>query len=362
MQAISYKPNFPQVIERLTRLYARQAQDEILACFQIPSPALDKFAQQYEHAYCPYPDPVERARFWDEHLAERAVLEDDSMPVAYLSEFDQGLYGGVLGGDVRFLAHPDSGWISSMVPPMMNDWDEFENLRFSESNAWFQTYLRQLAIFVEAARGKFGVSHFILIDSLNSVFELIGATRTYECLSECPEMVRRAVELGFEINLKFQETFFAHVPLFHGGTFSNMAQWVPGRVVSESVDPFHMTSVRYFEEWGREPVERILGHFDGGVLHLHGNGRHLLEAVRTVKGLKTLLMADDKGYPPAIEVLGTLRKRAGDLPLVVWTDYPVFLEKFEKHELPGGVLFKVKGTPDADTANRLMEKVRAYRA
>ena len=34
-----------------------------------------------------------------------------------LSELDQGLYGGLLGGDVRFLAHPENGWISSMVPP-----------------------------------------------------------------------------------------------------------------------------------------------------------------------------------------------------------------------------------------------------
>ena len=66
---------------------------------------------------------------------------------------------------------------------------------------------------------------------------------------------------------------------------SNFAQWVPGRIVSESIDPYHMTSVDYFEQWGREPAERILRHFDGGVIHIHGNGRHLLEAAATLQGL-----------------------------------------------------------------------------
>ena len=74
------------------------------------------------------------------------------------------------------------------------------------------------------------------------------------------------------------------VPLLEGGTFSNFGQWIPGRIVSESLDPYHMTSVAYFEKWGREPAERILGAFDGGVIHIHGNGRHLFQATSTHHG------------------------------------------------------------------------------
>ena len=96
----------------------------------VPSPALDAFAARYPHAACDYPDPADRADFWDRLLRERAAIEDDALPSAYLSEFDQGLYGGLLGGEVRFLAHPDVGWISSMVPPLLNDWSEFDRLRF----------------------------------------------------------------------------------------------------------------------------------------------------------------------------------------------------------------------------------------
>ena len=61
-----------------------------------------------------------------------------------------------------------------------------------------------------------------------------------------------------------------------------------------------MTSVAYFEQWGREPAERILGHFDGGVIHIHGNGRHLLEAAATLRGLKAILLLDDLRLPEGV--------------------------------------------------------------
>jgi hypothetical protein len=164
------------------------------------------------------------------------------------------------------------------------------------------------------------------------------------------------------LNVKVQETFFDRVPTLQGGTPSNMVQWIPGRIVSESVDPFHMTSVDYFERWGREPVERILAHFDGGVLHLHGNGRHLLEAVCSLAGLKAIFLGDDRGFPSAFEILDQLRARAGDMPLVVQVDHDDFTAKLRAHELPGGVFYQVKRVPDVDAANRRMELVRAYRA
>ena len=240
------------------------------------------------------------------------------MPAAYLTELDQGLYGGLLGAEVRFMAHPDTGWISSMVPPLLADWSEFDRLRFDPEHPWWQRYLRQLEVFVSGSRGKFGISHFILIDGLNFVFELLGATRTYLSLDEHPEMVRRAIDFAFDLNVRVHETFFATVPSLEGGTFSNFAQWLPGRVVSESIDPYHMTSVAYFERWGREPAERIMTHFDGGVIHVHANGRHLLAAAATLRGLKAMLLADDLGFPPAFDVVELLKARVGDVPVSVF--------------------------------------------
>lgn len=360
-KALAYGPNAEEVVERLRSLYERRAGDQIFAKMQVPSRTLGQFAEENKSGYRDYPDPRLRIDFWDRLLAERTAVRDDAVPSAYLSEMDQGLYGGLVGGEARFLCDTQTGWISSMVFPMLEDWSGFEALRFDRSHPWFERYTNQLRVFLDGSQGKFGISHFILIDALNFVFELLGATQTYMSLDEHPEMIRRAIDFAFELNVMVQDTFFDMVPLFCGGTCSNKVQWVPGRIVSESIDPFHMTSVDYFEKWGREPVERILGRYDGGVLHIHGNGRHLLEAACSVKGVKVIEMGDDQGFPPTMDIVDELRTRAGEMPLTVLADFARFTDALDRHALPGGTLYYVSDVPDVDTANRCMEKVRAYR-
>ncbi len=358
---LSYCPDGPERLERLRCLYERHAQDRIFAFVETASRVLTEFAFEYAAGYTSRPDPVQRAEFWDRLLAERMAVRDDSVPCAYLSEMDQGLYGGACGGSIQYMAHPDNGWISSMVPPILKSWEDFESLTIDREGVAWRYYRRMLDVLTRRAQGRFGISHFILIDGLNFLFELFGATRSYLEVEENPEMVRRAIDFAYRLNTEVQTEFFDAVPLVEGGTCSNMAGWIPGRIVSESVDPFHMTSVAYFERWGREPASRILETFDGGVLHIHGNGRHLLTAVATLPGLKAISLADDRGYPLAFSVLAGLRGRIGEVPAVVSAEYPEFVDALERHALPGGTLYKVKHAPGADEANRLMDRVREYR-
>jgi len=361
MNVLSNKSNLQETLARLRSLYGREAEDRIFAATTVASPTIARFARAYPHGECEYPDMTERTRFWDDLFQERTGVHDDSMPAAYLSECDQGLYGGLLGAEVRFMADPATGWISSMVPPLLDNWSEFDQLRFDPEHPWWQRYLQQLATFVTAGQGRWGISHFILIDALNFVFELIGATQTYLSLDEHPEMIRRATDFGFDLNVRVQQQFFETVPSLEGGTFSNFAQWLPGRIVSESLDPYHMTSVAYFEQWGREPAERIMNHFDGGVIHVHANGRHLLEATSTLRGLKAILLLDDLGFPKAFDVVDQLKARVGNVPVSLFAPYESFVERLQRHALPGGVLYQVQDVPSVEAANRLMDDVRTYR-
>ena len=363
MGPLAYKTNSEAVIERLRPFYERRTPDHIYATFGVPhtSRILAAFRATHSDGECAYPDPAERIAFWDALLAERPQLEDDSLPMAYLTEMDQGLYGGVLGGDVRFVCNTQTGWISSMVPRLLADWSAFDRLRFDPVNPWFQRYLQQLQIFQQGANGKFGIASLVCCDGVNFIFELLGATDAYLSLIVDPEMAQRALELAYQVAGAIQDAFFARIPLFQGGTFSLNFGWLPGRVVMESVDPFHMTSVAYFESWGRAPLERMLARFDGGELHLHGNGRHLLEAVASVSGMKAIILGEDIGYPPAFSILSALRARAGDVPLGVLVGYPEFCAGLHNHTLSGGVLYHVSGAPSVLEANRTMEQVRDYR-
>ena len=98
LSLLAYKPTAQDVLRRLGLLYGRRVPDRIFAAMEIPSRALAGFREQYTAGYCDYPNPATRIEFWGELLRERAAVEDDSIPSAYASEFDQGLYGGLLGG------------------------------------------------------------------------------------------------------------------------------------------------------------------------------------------------------------------------------------------------------------------------
>ena len=350
------------MLDRLRPLYERKAGDQIFADFQIPTRTMDQFRANHAEGFTSYPDPQERASFWDSLLKEKMLCEDDQIPSAYLSEFDQGLYGALIGGEIQFLKDPGTGWISSMVKPMYDDLTQFHLRPFEESHPWFRLYLQQLEVFSRVSENRFGISHFILIDSLNFVFELVGATKTYLSLFEVPDTVRQIIDFAFDLNVRVQETFFENTPSYLGGTFSNMVQWVPGRVISESVDPFHMTSVEDYQEWGEANVQRMFNHFDGGVLHIHSNGRHLLNAVSRLKGLKAILMLDEKDNPPAFDVLQEIKKKVGDVPLVVNVNEDTFEHHLKRNTLPGGVFYVVKSTKNVDEVNRIMEVVRKYRS
>jgi len=361
MSTLSYKANADESLDRLGQLYNRKAMDRVFVAFDNPSPTLEAFDREHVAGSCEYPEPDERIAFWDKVIREQSIVEDDSIPAAYLTELDQGLYGGLLDAEVRFMCDPDTGWISSMVAPLFDRLQDFKMCELDPAHPWMSRFTHQLRTFAEHADGKFGISHLILIDSLNFVFELVGATKTYEALIDEPDLVRRITDFAFTLNVDIHSRFFDMAPDIRGGTCCAMGQWLPGHIVSESVDPFHMTSVDYFEEWGREPAERIFARFDGGIVHLHGNGRHLLESVSTLKGLKAILLGDDRGFPLASDILEEVRRRAGDVPLILPTELDPFVRRLESRQLTGGTLYLVRNDRGSTAANALMDKVREYR-
>ena len=366
MKNSRYKKNLSETIDRLELLTNRDAQDRIFANFVTPTEVMRQFARDFKGQSPDYPNPQDRIEFWMSYLHERRDITDDGIPYVYPSEFDQGLYGGLLGGDVRFLCNTDpgyvsSGWICSMMPPMLNALSELETLTVQQDGMWMDRYRRLLKLYSEKAQHDFGISHLIVIDSFNFVYELIGASETYIAMYTEPELLHKAIDFGYELNCLVHDIFFEMAGLYYGGTCSWVMPWIPGRIICESVDPFHMVSVDDFVKWGLEPIHRIFSRYDGGVLHLHANGWHLLEEAAKIEGLRGILLVDEKDHTPAIEQIGELQKRAAGVPLTVMMEFDDFERRLRDHSLPGNIFYYVSNTPGVDVANRCADKVREYR-
>ena len=130
MTTLAYKRNCEAILARLRLRRQRQAGDQIFAAMDVPSRTLDDFRTRQPNCECECPDPAQRADFRDSLLAERSRVRGRFPAGAYLSESDEDLYTGLLGADVRFMAHPDSGWISSMAPPLLKGWSDSSSIHF----------------------------------------------------------------------------------------------------------------------------------------------------------------------------------------------------------------------------------------
>jgi hypothetical protein len=358
-----HKKNLDEVKARLFRLFEGKGRDEIFATTIIPSKALKEYAAVFPQAEMEYPDLHARAQFWDAYQKEGENLEDDSFPQAYMSEFDEGLYAGLLGAKIRFLNNPEWGWVSSMSVPFIEDVKDLKSLSFDTGCSWAEILKKQLLFYADYAKDKFGISHFILIDGLNLLLELRGATNMYYDCLDAEEEVRKFMALARDLNYWVQDTFFDAIGFHDGGTVSNMGQWIPGKIVSESLDPYHMAAPDFFYQWGLKGIEEMFSRYDGGIFHIHsGNGQHLVPLAAKVKGVKMISFIDENWNSfKAYQRLNEIDAERGDVPVGISIPYPVFKEKLEKHELPGNVLYTVTGVDSEKTANSLMKHVKSYR-
>lgn len=363
IESISYCPGGDETFDLFHKLYDDRNMDLPLATFEVPSPALQKYEAQYpEGPVAEYPKPEDRIAWWDEFLKERLQIRDDRVPSAYLSEFDQGLYGALIGGEPEFVSDPELGRISSMVRPIFGSVEEWNPPPLSKDHPWFKIYENQLKVFAKESEGKFGISHFILIDSLNYVCEAFGATNGFYAIIDDLEFVKSLYQFSLEVNCMVMDAFFEHIPLVKGGTCSNIGEWIPGgRIVSESIDCYHMMSADDFNKSGREPVEDIFERYDGGVLHIHSNGHHLIEHAATLKGLKMIKLKNDLGAPPCWQIQDEMRAKAGTMPLVIHAEFAEFAEAVDKGKVMGGFHYMIKRAPDIDSVNRVMDKLRKLR-
>lgn len=358
---LAYKLNADDAVERLSDLWSRQAQDRVFAHTPIPTTALRHYLHSHTDGPTCYPDPEKRIRFWDAHLAETAQVEDDWLPIAYLSEFDQGIYAASVGAPIHYMMHSDIGWVSSMTPPILEDISRVGELRIDPDADIIRLLDQQLRVYAEAARGRFGVAPFIVIDAMNFVSELRGATRAFEDTFDHPEETRWLMDFAFDLNVFIQKRVYDALDRFAGGSFVNMGSWAPGTPVLFSVDAYHLARPDFYYQWGEPHLQKLLDRFGGGLLHLHSNGRHLLEHVSKLRGLVCVYLIDEPWNPRAYDELALRKAQAGDVPLVVDCRADEFLRDLDTGRLSGGVLYNVSGLQTVSEANDLMKRVRGSR-
>lgn len=359
-KSMLYKKNCTEVFARLSALYGRKGRGRIYATIEIDNPELRDAMAGVADGACDYPDLNDRLAFWDRILRQRADVEDDSIPICYCSELDQGLASGLFGApDVRFVMDRKTGWVSSMASPFLKGLEG--PLALDRGGLWAKRMREQYRLFAAGAKGKFAVAPVCTIEGLNFLIELRGAANAYLDLMDGPAALGPIMDQSIEAARFVNDAYFNTVGLLHGGTPGYAWQWSPGRTIMDSVDAYHMTGEELFHRWGKPYFERLASYYDGSHVHIHANAYRMIPYVAKLKGLVSIHLGDDPYNPPAMDRIWDYDGQRGDVPLIVPAGKEEFRYRMQNHDLPGNVLYLVQGVQHAGEANDMMRMVKEYR-
>ena len=359
------KVNLQQTLDRWLAFVERRLEDGILA--RISHPATCAESNGPEAA-----GPV--------RVRECLVLEDldgcvsrirtdiqkyrdsltDIIPHAYPTfDFGGAVYAGFFGGEIMFAGTSDHTWSACDVPPV-KDLTQFDFPGLSADNLWLKRMLNVTDYFVNHMEPICDATPFMLLDCLNFLITLRGADG-FTDLCDYPELVGRFMDWSVEVNLAVYD---AQAQLLHdftdkaygGHPFSRYGR---SRIPSMSVDNYGMCRPDVYERWGLEQHRRLVGHYGGGILHLHGDGRPLCELVSRNEGLSYCYMGDDAGFPKAFEIVEELKARMMPIPIAVDIPKEVFLRRLQDRSLPGGVLYRLSAD-SLEESNEIMMRVFEY--
>lgn len=351
MDSLEYKPSLSEVVERHRLLWSRRLPNGILARVD---PAGLPFIDPLSHC----PDIPAMAAAWDHNYRVRREVEDDLLPVARVS-FGSAAYGGYLGAKVTF----DSG--AGWSYPLLADYNQLDQLHFDEQNEWIQRQQEACRCFVQTAQGKFALCETEQMNGLNLV-ELLRGTAVYTDFFDYPDELHRLLDFAGAFDIRFtemQRDILAPCLKYQEGVFSIFRIWLPGRAVWVSVDAYGLCSSKVFREFGAPYLQRVIDHFGGGWIHVHSNDVRLLPEIVKLVGILGIGIYDDPGAPRGFERLAQIRQVTGDIPLQIDCRVEELEQGLAKGDLPGSVMYIAKnGEGTIAQVNRLMEKVRAYKA
>jgi len=298
--------------------------------------------------------------------AEKPVKDDGvGLPTACPTvHFGEGVVGALFGGRLKFASTDVK--TESICEPVVTDWAQLDGLKFDEENPWLRRVLDCLRFFVRHAWGRFVLQPYCTIDALNFVVVMRGTTQAFLDVLVNRAEVRRLMEIGLDAAVRYWNLQRGIVEENNKAVIRHdeYASMCPGHAgAGLSVDAYGLCSPSVYEEMGFEFTQRLIDALGGGFLHVHSNGAHLVPLVGRLKGLTELTLGDDPHCERYFPRLREIRECTGDLPLRVTCTIEEFTGGLKAGTLPGGVAYTVQGGLDSvDVANRLMDRVREYRA
>ncbi|MCP5110548.1 MAG: hypothetical protein GY953_06900 [bacterium] len=247
------------------------------------------------------PEMVDVAAFLDDHiriLKEGEILDDDVIRGAAPAQAAVPWMPGIAGAKMRILPQNVLGLEESI------EWEEALAVRLDRDNPWYRKYMEFAGALVEAAAGRFPVSHGPEIGPTDIHALLRGHTESILDLMVEPE---KSAELLWGLGYLFRdltEDIWKRLPLFYGGYFdAQYSLWSPGPIIRMQEDATAVYSPELYRRFV-QPVDRMLARrFANSFIHLHSTSMFLLDAFLEIEEIQCYEINQDAIGPTVAEML-----------------------------------------------------------
>jgi hypothetical protein len=198
--------------------------------------------------------------------------------------------------------------------PVINEWDNLNNLHLDPENPWFQGITAMNQRYLTAFDGDYCVqtfSHFGPMDMANALRGNDLFTDFYDSPDEVHQLMKKTVEATLWLENEQRNI----VPMINGGT-AIWGTWMPGNAVFMSEDATDLCAPAIFREFGKPYTEQISTAGGGCWIHHHAKGLHVHDEIAKVDGLRMTELSWDPNCPRPIDNLEKLFAQNNGIPLM----------------------------------------------
>ncbi|MFH2068894.1 MAG: hypothetical protein ABII89_05470 [Candidatus Omnitrophota bacterium] len=359
------KNNLRQTLDRYLAFYERRLEDGILA--HIPAP--------------PEESPVQPAVETGEPRGRKCLLLEnlegfflrvkaqnftnclgDYIPLVYPTcNFGESIWSGMLGGDILFAGTNLHTW-SHCPTPVIGTIETFNFPEVKEDNFWYNQMLRVTKYFADHLEPVCDVQNFIFMDCLNLLVELRGAA-AYTDLYDYPDFVEKFLDWSVKENIRVFDAQASLVKELVRTAYGDHPCYKYARcnIPDISIDAYGLCRKEFYVSFGLEQHKKIVEHYGGARLHVHGNGRQLCRLVSKIEKISECWFTEDVGYANPYEIVEELKEEMHPIPIRINIPKEIFVKKLKERALPGGITYVVSGAENLNEANQIMLKVFDYR-
>ena len=354
--SLYYKPSFNESVDRLSKLWAREALDRICVKIEIENPKMITTL----NAMSKVPDKEEMVKEWEKGFLLNKDIKDDNLPVLY-GEYGSYIIGGFLGAEVIF------GRGGAFPKPLIKDMNKYEKYLNPdiENNEYYKMQINYIKYLSNISEGKFGFTEMFIIDGLNFL-ECLRGGNAYTDIYDYPAESKAIMDFGSDLNIKLVKEQRKYIKKYRNGRFNFFGIWTPVDTVFTSVDANGHCPPNTFKEFGKKYVNRLADEFGGQWLHLHTESMSTFKNLPEYASLKNLIaigFIDWPSKPPrGIEVINDIIKITKDVPLMVDIKKKEFQDMIEMKTLPGNILYWIDDINNVDEANKVAAIAYSYRA